>query len=464
MNQETAVVEAKIRPERDIFTVTRLNLEVRMALENSFPLLWVTGEISNLAQPRSGHLYFTLKDTGAQVRCALFRSRRTNLRFQPADGMQVVVRARITLFEPRGDFQLVIEHMEPAGEGALRQEVEALKARLAAEGLFNAEGKKPLPSFPRRIGVLTSPSGAAVRDVLSVLGRRWPVAEVLIFPIPVQGATAAAEIRRMLAAADRGGRCDVLILTRGGGSLEDLMAFNDEGLVRAIHACTTPLVSAIGHEIDFTLADFAADRRAPTPSAAAELVSPDGREIAQRFASLSAQLGRALASRLRHQEMRARSLEARLAQYHPGRRLQQQQQRLDELQQRLERRVRLELRVRRQRLAHAGARLTAQAPSRQLARHQDQLRALTERLAPAISRRLLHLRERAGAVSRQLHTVSPLATLGRGYAIVRRPDDGSVITRASDTAVGEVVESLLAEGSLLCRVEALGEGPDGAQS
>jgi len=429
-------------------------MEVRSALENSFPLLWVSGEISNLAQPRSGHVYFSLKDTGAQVRCALFRSRRNLLRFQPADGMQVLVRARITLFEPRGDFQLVIEHMEPAGEGALRQQIEALKKRLAAEGLFDDKDKRPLPAFPRRIGVLTSPTGAAIRDVLTVLRRRFPAIEVMVYPIPVQGEGAAAQIRRMLEVADARGECDLLVLTRGGGSLEDLMAFNDEALVRAIHACRTPLVSAIGHEIDVTLADFAADRRAPTPSAAAELASPDARPLRQRLDDSARRLQGMLLRQLRQHRHQCESLSARLRRSHPARRLQQRQQRLDELEQRLIRRQKRELQTRRNELARSIQRLRIQSPQRRIADRRRRLDQARSHLHRALDHQLARLASRWTAVTRQLDTVSPLATLGRGYAIVNRVADGKLLTRAADVGVGEEVDVRLAEGHLICEVKA----------
>ena len=286
---------------RDIFSVSRLNMEIRSALENSFPLLWVTGEISNLAAPRSGHLYFSLKDASAQVRCAMFRNRRKLLRFQPDNGAQVIVRAKVTMYEPRGDLQLIIEHMEPAGEGLLRQQVEELTRRLRDEGLFDADRKHPIPAFPRRIGIVTSPSGAAIRDVLTVLKRRCPSIPVVIYPVPVQGTTAAAEIAEMLRLADRRKECDLLILTRGGGSLEDLMAFNDEQLARTIAALSIPLISAVGHEIDTGISDHVADRRAPTPSAAAELASPDAAALLERITLLGTRLQTAYFDQLRDQ-------------------------------------------------------------------------------------------------------------------------------------------------------------------
>ena len=265
--------------EREILTPTALNRLVRDLIEDSFPLIWIEGEVSNFVRSGPGHLYFTLKDNAAQVRCAMFKPRSTWLRFKPSDGMHVVARGRVTLYEARGEFQLVVEHLEEAGEGALRREFEKLKARLDAEGLFAAARKRALPRFARRIGVITSPSGAAIRDVLSVIARRFPLAHVEILPVPVQGRNAPPEISAVIRAASLARRHDVLLLTRGGGSLEDLWAFNSEGVARAIHASSIPIVSAIGHEIDFTIADFVADLRAPTPSAAAELIVPDATDL-----------------------------------------------------------------------------------------------------------------------------------------------------------------------------------------
>ena len=249
--------------------------EARELLEGHFPLLWVEGELSNFSRPASGHFYFSLKDSQAQIRCAMFKPKSTFLRFRPADGMRVLARARVGLYEARGEFQLIVEHMEEAGEGALLRLLQELKTRLAAEGLFETALKRALPRTPRLIGVITSPTGAAIRDVLSVIARRYPLVEIEILPVPVQGRDAAAAIVAMVAAASSAGRHDVLLLTRGGGSLEDLWSFNDEALARAIRASAIPIVSAIGHEIDFTIADFVADLRAATPSAAAELLVPD---------------------------------------------------------------------------------------------------------------------------------------------------------------------------------------------
>src|ERR1700684_2080699 len=282
--------DTALRPNRDVYTVSRLNREVRVLLERGFGTLWVEAEISNFSRPSSGHWYFSLKDANAQVRCAMFRQRNMLCAFTVRDGQKVLVRARIGLYEPRGEFQLVVEHMEDAGLGALKRQFEELAARLEREGLFAAERKRPLPSLPRRIGIITSPTGGAVRDILHVLARRFAAAAVLVYPVPVQGAQAAVEIVAALEAAGRRAECDVLILARGGGSLEDLWAFNDARLARAIVASPIPIITGIGHEIDFTIADFAADVRAPTPSAAAEIAVPDAEEWHGAFVRFGARL------------------------------------------------------------------------------------------------------------------------------------------------------------------------------
>ncbi|RLA31329.1 MAG: exodeoxyribonuclease VII large subunit, partial [Gammaproteobacteria bacterium] len=290
--------------DRDIYTPSRLNLEARTLLEGHFPLLWIEGELSNLARPASGHLYFSLKDARAQVRCAMFRNRNRALRFRPANGQQVLLRARAGLYEGRGEFQLIVESMEEAGHGALQRAYEELRGRLTDEGLFDEALKRPLPTLPRQIGIITSPSGAALHDVLHVLARRFPAIPVVLYPATVQGDEAPNALRAALATAIRRAECDVLLLARGGGSLEDLWAFNDEALARAIRACPIPVVSGIGHETDFTIADFVADLRAPTPSAAAEAISPDGAAWTHRFDGFASRLGSLLHGELSRQDKR----------------------------------------------------------------------------------------------------------------------------------------------------------------
>src|SRR5690242_1623151 len=315
-----------VKAGRDIYTVSRLNGEARMLLEAGLPALWVEGEISNFAAPSSGHWYFTLKDREAQIRCAMFRARNAQVGFRPRDGQQLLLRGRVSLYEPRGDYQLLVEAMEDAGEGALRREFERLKAKLAAEGLFDVALKRPLPKMPRRIAIVTSPTGAAIRDVLHILARRFPPAQVLIFPTAVQGAAAVENIVAAIDAVCRDGGCDVLIVARGGGSIEDLWCFNDERVARAIRRTAIPVITGIGHEIDFTIADFAADVRAPTPSGAAELVVPDRGALLTGVRGFVARLQQAVQRQLRHAVERHAQLSARLQRAHPGNRLQQQVQ------------------------------------------------------------------------------------------------------------------------------------------
>ncbi len=437
---------------RDIFTVSRLNIEVKAALEGSFPLLWITGEISNLATPRSGHLYFTLKDSGAQVRCAMFRSRRNLSRFQAKDGMQVIVRARVTLYEPRGDYQLIIDHMEQAGEGLLRQQIEQLKQKLDAEGLFSSDHKQPIPLFPQRIGVITSPTGAAIRDVLTVLQRRCPAIPVILYPVAVQGENAAAEIIEMLRVVEQRHECDLLILTRGGGSLEDMMAFNDEQLVREIYRLSIPLISAIGHEIDTSLSDHVADRRAPTPSAAAELASPDCRELHRKTESLAGQMMRMQQNRLQQLSQRLDALSIRLSQQHPGSRLREQQRQLENLQLRLLKNMRHRIEMLNSSQRNLWLRLDSHSPVQQLQQARQRMDNLGTRLKQRMQERLQHSHQQLGGISRELNAISPLATLERGYAITLDSRQ-TVVRDASRLSVDDQVTVRLAKGVLGCRVE-----------
>ena len=439
--------------DRDVYTPSRLNLEARTLLEGHFPLLWIEGELSNLARPASGHLYFSLKDARAQVRCAMFRNRNRTLRFRPADGQQVLLRARAGLYEGRGEFQLIVESMEEAGHGALQRAFDELKARLEAEGLFDPAHKRPLPAVPRQLGVVTSASGAALRDILHVLARRFPALPVVVYPATVQGDEAPAALRAALAAAVRRGECDVLLLARGGGSLEDLWAFNDEALARAIRACPVPVVTGIGHETDFTIADFVADLRAPTPSAAAEAASPDGAAWLARVAELAERLDDALTDGLERRGERLTWLIGRLRLQHPAQRLRERMQRVDELDQRLRRGWQSAARGAAHRLAVARAGLARHVPSARLATLRETLASHDHRLRLAARQALARRQQQLGATARALDVVSPLATLDRGYAIVTTAE-GAILRRATDTAPGAEVQARLAEGRLRCRVEA----------
>jgi exodeoxyribonuclease VII large subunit len=437
---------------RDIYTVSRLNREARALLEGGLPSLWITGELSNLSRPASGHWYFSLKDEDAQVRCAMFRARNLAVRAAPRDGMQVLLRARVGLYEARGEFQLVVDHLEEAGEGELRRRFEALKQKLAAEGLFDAARKLAPPRFPRRIGIVTSSTGAALRDVLQVLRRRSPGLPILVYPVPVQGAGAAREIAAMLALADRRREVDLLLLVRGGGSLEDLWAFNDEALARAIASLELPLIAGIGHEIDFTIADFVADLRAPTPSAAAELAAPDA---AAWLASLGVTAGRLRQAITRALAQRGDALTRagrRLDFLHPAQAVRQRMQRLDELQSRLVAAARRDTRARRERLLRLGAELTGRSPAARVAAVAQSVAHAAARLTPAVRHRLALAEGLLRSAARGLEATSPLATLGRGYAIVTLAATGQVLRAATEAPAGTEVEARLARGRLRARV------------
>jgi len=441
-------------PERDVYSVSRLNREVRLLLESGMPVIWIEAELSNLAVPASGHWYFSLKDGAAQVRCAMWKTRNAGVGFRPKDGMQVLARARVGLYEPRGDFQLIVEHVEEAGLGALQREFEKLKTKLAAEGLFDAERKRPLPEIPRRIGVITSPSGAAIRDILHVLARRFAAVPVILYPTAVQGAAAAAEIVAAIERAQARAECDVLIVARGGGSLEDLWCFNDERVARAISACAIPIVSGVGHEVDVTIADFVADVRAPTPTAAAQLVVPDGREWLAALVAREAQLVRCVNRALRAHAEQLASLRHRLAISQPGARLAQQVQRLDDLEQRLiaaQRGVWLQAR---DRLAQLTARFAQRNPSQKLALLEALRAALEQRMLHAARKLLSNLTQRLSLAVRALDTVSPLATLERGFAIVTNANDGRIVTTAAALEPGDTIDARLARGRITASVTA----------
>jgi exodeoxyribonuclease VII large subunit len=440
-------------PERRILSVSDLNRAARGLLEGGFPLLWVEGEISNLARPASGHLYFSLKDSQAQVRCALFKNRGQLLRFKPADGMKVVVRGRVSLYEPRGDYQFIAEHLEEAGHGALQRAFEELKARLAKEGLFDPALKRPLPEVPRSIGVITSPSGAALHDILNVVRRRYPLARVVLYPTPVQGEGAAAKIAAMIALASARAECDVLILARGGGSLEDLWAFNEEPVARAIRACRIPLVSGVGHEIDFTIADLAADLRAPTPTGAAELVTPDMSHWRRLLLQRTERLYHAKLRILQQLRRRLDWCGERLQQLHPLRMLRDRNQRLDELQLRLTRCIQAHMRHQRSRLAALQASLIGHSPLQRLRRAADRLTSLDVRLQGAARSLVTQHRNRVALSMRALDTVSPLATLNRGYAIVSDATTGALLSHVDAIGRGQAIRARLTDGSLLAEVK-----------
>ncbi len=411
-------------------TVSQLNRQVKTLLEKGLARLWIEGEISNIARPASGHVYFSLKDASAQIRCAFFRQRQRGPTIGLKNGDQVLAFGRVSLYEPRGDYQLIVEQVEPAGEGALKRQFEVLKKKLAAEGLFDEDRKQDLPDLPERIGVITSPSGAAVRDVLTVLRRRFPSIPVVIYPAAVQGDAAPAELIAALETAVQRDECDVLIIGRGGGSLEDLWAFNDEGLARAIADCPVPVVSAVGHEVDFTIADFVADVRAPTPSGAAELVVPDREDWLRSINSYATRIARLGQRTLEDRGQTLDWLARRLLQTSPQKNLLRQHERLNDMQRRL-------------RLA-IGQGVAQQRPA---------LAGLWQRLQVSGTRTIADAQHRLQLAARGLHAVSPLATLDRGYAIVEDAATGKVLVDAADATVGGDIRARLASGELTATVK-----------
>jgi len=477
-----------------VYSVSDLNRQVRELLEASFPLVWVQGEVSNLARPASGHVYFSLKDRSAQVRCAMFRRRASRLGFRPADGQEVIVKATLGLYEARGEYQLIVEGMEPAGEGALKLKFEELKARLAAEGLFDPDVKRPLPKYPRRIGIVTSPTGAAVRDVLTVLGRRAPGIEAIVYPCQVQGAAAASTIVGALETAYARAEVDVLILCRGGGSLEDLWPFNEEIVARALAAAPMPVVAGVGHETDVTIADLAADLRAATPSAAAEICSKHATETVARLRHLEqrlllgmdrlfagarlrvdhaarrlgdprrrltqlaletararARLATAVRYRLRADAARLVSLSRRVAAADPRRVLGHGRERRARLAARLRTAMRFGLDTRRRALDATARRLEIAQPGRRIAVEERRLTEQRLRLGRALERDLKTRRAALAAVESRLNALSPLSTLSRGYAIVYR---GETAVRArADVRAGDRLEIRVADGRFAARAE-----------
>ena len=438
--------------ERRVLTVSALTALVRGLLEDNFDQVWVEGEISNFASPQSGHCYFTLKDAGAQLRCVMFRGAARALKFTPKDGMRVLTRGRLTLFEPRGEYQLVAELLEPQGIGGLQLAFIQLKERLAKEGLFSELHKQEIPKLPRRIGVVTSPTGAAIRDILTVLSRRFANVELLIAPVRVQGDGAAGEIARAIEDLNRVGNLDVMIVGRGGGSLEDLWAFNEEVVARAIHRSAVPIISAVGHEVDFTIADFVADLRAATPSAAAELVVRSKQELTAELDALSHRLDMSL---LRRQESwRARVASLARSVTDPSRILGHLSQRVDALDGRLAREAGLLLEKSGERIVTLSARLSRQNPALTLQRSSERLAGLSLRMDHALLRRLDLAAESVRLASGTLNAVSPLATLSRGYSIARKLPERTLVRHSRQLEAGDRLELNFAAGGALCRVEA----------
>lgn len=437
------------RRERDVYTVSRLNRTLRELIELTLGTIWVEGEVSNLSKPASGHQYFSLKDTRAQVRCAFFKQRIVRSHVALENGRQVLVRARASLYEPRGDYQLIVESVELAGDGALRQRYEENLRRFEKEGLFAAGRKRPLPTHPTQIGVVTSATGAAVRDVVEVLRRRFALAEVTLYPTAVQGEQAAVSVASAIDLANDHSTVDVLLIVRGGGSLEDLAAFNDEAVVRAMARSKIPTVSGVGHEVDTTLCDLVADWRAPTPSAAAELVSPPLDQLTDRLNNAVSRLQRTLATQCKRAGEQLLRTRNRLMRQHPEQRLNTASQQLDLVWTRMSRAIDMRLWAQGARLGTVDARLRANAPEHLLARKRSDLAIADNRLRNAMARQFERAQSDLFALSRALDNISPLATLERGYAVVRRHSDGAVLQNAHEVTEMDRLRITLQNGELL---------------
>ncbi len=442
----------------DILNVSQLNRLARQLLEDCFPMIWVEGEISNLSRPSSGHWYFTLKDSGAQVRCAMFRNRNIRLKFHRTEGSKILLKGTLSLYEARGDYQLIGEDMQPAGQGLLAATFEQLKQKLQAEGLFDATRKQPLPAQVRHIAAITSPTGAAIHDILTVLKRRSPGTRITLIPVPVQGEQAPPAIARAIAVANMlvatGAQdFDVILAGRGGGSLEDLWAFNDERVARAIAASGLPVISAVGHEVDFTIADFVADVRAATPSAAAELLSTDQRADAQKILALRQRLLHRWQQIATQTRQRVDWHEKRLQAQHPGQRLRQRVLRLDELELRLRQSLQRRLSDQQRHLSLLESRLQRHHPGQRLQQLHTRLAHYQKQLPAWIASQLRARQQRLQTAAQLLNSVSPLNTLERGYAIVTN-DRQDVLRDANAVAPGDKIRARLAHGELLCTVDA----------
>ncbi len=447
-----------IDSEDTVYTVSDLNSEVKWLLDNQFGSVWVEGEISNLMRARTGHLYFSLKDSRSQLRCAMFRNDNRRVQFEPTNGQKILCRGRLGIYEQRGDYQMVVDRMTEIGVGALQQQFEATKKRLHAEGLFDESHKKPLPPFPKSIGLVTSPTGAALQDALNVLRRRYRCAELIVYPVTVQGKTAAPSIVKMLSIANQRAECDVLILMRGGGSLEDLWAFNEESVARAVYASELPIICGVGHEVDYSIADMVADVRAPTPSAAAELVSPDQAKLQIALNNVQQRLARAVIQTGVENSNYLQKLSRRLANHHPSQRLRQRAQRCDELDMRLQRAAQMSVNRASSSINQLQHRLRNVSPQREVARRFDRLMQLTSQLQNTFKGQFTAAKVRLAGDIRALETISPLNTLARGYAIVQT-SDGEVITSATQVKKDQQIEVRVASGEIGAKVNRIGKPP-----
>ena len=435
----------------EVYTVSRLNNAVKTILEGSFPFVWVEGEISNFAAPHSGHFYFSLKDANAQVRCAMFRGNQRKLNFTPKDGLHVLIKARVSLYENRGEYQLIAEAMEERGEGKLRRAFEALKKKLEAAGLFADTHKKPIPLFPRQIGVITSATGAAIRDILTVLKRRYPCVPVVIYPTLVQGSTAAPTIVQALETANHRKECDVLIVSRGGGSLEDLWPFNEEIVAQAIYRSDIPVISGIGHEVDFTIADFVADIRAPTPSAAAEIATPDKIELLQKLQRYLHQLTRQMQNKLSTTKQHINWSHKHLLQQHPKRRLTEKMQMLDFYELTLVQLQHRRLNKLQSRTQDLESKLQRVTPLNQIRILQNQSSLLLQKVQNIMQSCIDKKKNQFVNAAAKLDALSPLATLQRGYAIATDKNQ-HVLRSANEVNIGDAINVRLLQGTVECEV------------
>ena len=441
-------------PEKEIFSVSQLNRRARQLLETHLSLLWVDGEVSNLSRPASGHWYFTLKDDKAQIRCAMFRNRNRGVKFKLENGQQILIRGRVGLYENRGDYQLIAEHIEPAGLGELQRRFELLKDKLSEQGLFDAARKKELPAFPKHLGIITSPTGAALRDILHVLKRRFPLLPVTIYPCAVQGNASVGEIVGAVQKANQHGECDLLIVSRGGGSIEDLWSFNEEAVALAIAASKIPIICGVGHETDTTIADFVADARAPTPSAAAEMASPDGDELQQNLQAYDNWFHQQAKLTLFNAAQQLNALRKRLR--HPSDIINTHSQHLDHLEIRLHKAIERCLHNLQARFQQAQTRHQAQTPQLQLSKLTLQVDYLEERLSAAMGKILAERRQSMSSAIALLQAVSPLNTLERGYAIVQNKR-GQVISHIAKAHENDKVAVTLSDGVLHCLIEEVAE-------
>jgi exodeoxyribonuclease VII large subunit len=444
---------------RSILTISQLTAEIKTLLERNFDHVWVEGEISNLRLPGSGHLYFTLKDEKAQIRGVMFRLQNRLLKFEPKDGLQVIGYGRITVYEPRGDYQLILDYLEPKGLGALQLAFEQLKEKLAVEGLFDPARKKPIPHLPQKIGIVTSATGAAIRDILRIIDRRFANVQILLYPVRVQGQGAAQEIAQAIQALNRLPDVDVMIVGRGGGSLEDLWAFNEEIVARAIFSSRIPVISAVGHEVDFTIADFVADLRASTPSAAAELVVRNKVELVQNLKNLERALLQSFRGILDLQQERLFSLTERLAD--PRRRLSDQRIRLDDLSSRLAYSLKQGLRRQQDRLRLQQGSLLLLSPAKRLEEYFQKFSQVMRRLTVSLQRELRISRQRVEGVLGKLFTLSPLGVLERGYSITRVLPSGEILRQADDLKENSLVNVKVHQGEFTARVEEVFPGKKG---